>query len=113
MKASTALRAVKLLHTLAWAFFASCVVAIPLLTFHGRDRLARGAAAAVLVEVLILARSGWVCPLTPIAARYTADRRPNFDIYLPVALARYNKEVFGSIFVLDLCVLVGRGMGWW
>jgi hypothetical protein len=27
------------------------------------------------------------------------DRRPNFDIYLPEWLARYNKEVFGTLFV--------------
>jgi hypothetical protein len=28
------------------------------------------------------------CPLTGIAARYTDDRRDNFDIYLPPWLAR-------------------------
>lgn len=106
MKASTALRAVKLLHTLAWAFFASCVVAIPVLAWSGRSDLALWAAGAVAVEVLILAVSGWACPLTPIAARFTTDRRPNFDIYLPEWLARYNKEIFGSAYVLGLLYLL-------
>ena len=33
-----------------------------------------------------------------MAARYTEDRADNFDIYLPLWLARYNKEIFGSLF---------------
>lgn len=108
MKPSTALIAVKLLHTVAWAFFASCVVAIPVLAWLGRHHLALWAAGAVAVEVLILAVSGWACPLTPIAARYTEDRRPNFDIYLPEWLARYNKEIFGSGYVAGLLYLLAR-----
>jgi hypothetical protein len=43
--------------------------------------------AVVSVEVLILIANGWRCPLTAVAARYTDDKRDNFDIYLP-ALAR-------------------------
>jgi len=39
------------------------------------------------------------CPLTNIAARYTDDRRDNFDIYLPLWVARYNKHIFGTLFV--------------
>jgi hypothetical protein len=33
--------------------------------------------------------------LTNVAARYTNDRRDNFDIVLPLWLARYNKIIFG------------------
>jgi hypothetical protein len=53
----------------------------------------------VFLEVLILAFNEWRCPLTPVAARYTSDRRDNFDIFLPEWLARYNKEIFGSLYV--------------
>ena len=42
------------------------------------------------------------CPLTPLAARYTDDRRDNFDIYLPLVMARYNKEIFGTLYVAGL-----------
>jgi hypothetical protein len=35
-----------------------------------------------------------------VAARYTDDRQDNFDIYLPLWLARYNKQVFGALFVI-------------
>jgi hypothetical protein len=53
----------------------------------------------VFVEVIILLVGRMRCPLTPLAARFTDSRRPNFDIYLPEWLARYNKEVFGSLYV--------------
>ena len=42
------------------------------------------------------------CPLTDVAARYTSDRRDNFDIYLPLWLARYNKHVFGTLYVAGI-----------
>ena len=44
------------------------------------------------------------CPLTSIAARYTDDRRANFDIYLPEWLARHNKAVFGALYVAGILV---------
>jgi hypothetical protein len=56
----------------------------------------------VCLEVLILVFNSWRCPLTGVAARYTPDRRDNFDIYLPEWLARHNKGVFGTLFVLGL-----------
>ena len=104
---AAALLIVKLLHTIAWTFFASCVIVIPVLTWTRHDVWARWAAAAVFVEVVILAVSGWACPLTPIAARYTSDRRPNFDIFLPEWLARYNKAICSVILLVVLA-----GMAW-
>lgn len=112
MKPSSALRAVRLIHTIAWAVLAFCVVAIPFAAWDGRYRVATALSVVVLGEVGVLAMNGWRCPLTPIAARYTDDRRPNFDIYLPAWLARYNKEIFGSLYVAGLLVLLGRWAGW-
>jgi hypothetical protein len=37
-----------------------------------------------------------------VAARYTDDRRDNFDIYLPLWIARYNKQIFGPLFVAGI-----------
>lgn len=99
MDASRKLVLVKLLHTLAWAFFAGCIVALPVAALAGRLRLAAWLGGAVMVEVVILALNGMKCPLTAVAARYTDDRQDNFDIYLPLWLARYNKEIFGTLFV--------------
>ena len=112
MRPSAALRVVRLVHTIVWALLGACVVAILPLAWTGRYRLALGLSLVVLVEVGVLAMNQWRCPLTPIAARYTADRRPNFDIYLPQWLARYNKEIFGSLYAGGLLVLLSRWLGW-
>ena len=102
------LRTIKLVHTVAWAGFAGCIVAMPVLTLQGRFRLATLFALVVLGEVVVLAVNRWRCPLTPIAARYTENRRANFDIYLPEWLARYNKEIFGPLYVAPGSGVPGR-----
>lgn len=100
--AASKLRALKLLHTLVWAFFAGCILAIPVLGWAGRYAAAAVLSGIVLLEVLVLALNGWACPLTGVAERYTAERRDNFDIYLPAWLARHNKRIFGSLYVLGV-----------
>jgi len=90
--ARKALRRIKLLHTLVWAFFASCIVAIPVAAAAGAIPLALGLAAVVGIEVAVLLLNGFKCPLTGVAARYTPDRQDNFDIYLPLWLARPRPE---------------------
>lgn len=103
------LRLVKLLHTLIWMFFATCVVALPPVALAGRFDLALLLIGIVALEVVVLAVNAWRCPLTAVAARYTEDRRDNFDIYLPEWLARHNKVIFGTIFVMGLVVTT---VGW-
>lgn len=102
------LRAVKVIHTVIWAFFAACILAIPLLTALSRFALAALFAAIVAVEVAVLLVNRMTCPLTDVAARYTTDRRANFDIYLPEWLARSNKTLFGTLYVVALAYLVAR-----
>jgi hypothetical protein len=93
------LRVIKAVHTLAWALFAGCILAIPPVSWHGHHRAAAWLGAIVLAEVLVLALNKWRCPLTAVAARYTDDRRPNFDIYLPEWVAKYNKQIFGPLYL--------------
>jgi len=50
----------------------------------------------------------WRCPLTSVAARYTSDRRPNFDIYLPEWLAEHNKLIFGALYVAGVAFAFAR-----
>ncbi len=99
---------IKATHTVAWAFFVVAIVAISIAATIGRFDLASICAGVVLVEVVILALNHWHCPLTPIAARYTDDRRANFDIYLPEWLARLNKQIFGPLYVASLLYALAR-----
>jgi hypothetical protein len=41
-----------------------------------------------------------------VAARYSGDRRANFDIDLPEWLARHNQRIFGSLYVIGVAYLV-------
>jgi hypothetical protein len=102
------LRAVKIVHTAAWAFFAGCIVALPVAAWAGRFDLAWILIGLVTVEVLVLLANGFRCPLTAVAARFTDDRRDNFDIYLPLWLARYNKQIFGTLFVAGVVYTLVR-----
>jgi hypothetical protein len=103
-----ALRAIKLVHTVAWAFFASCVLAIPALAQRAEYRRAVVLIGVVFVEVLVLLFNGWQCPLTVVAARHTEDRRDNFDIYLPRWLARHNKLIFGGLYLAGILYALAR-----
>jgi len=96
------LRAIKVAHTIVWAMLVAVILAIPLLAWQQRDTAAAVLTAIMLGEVLVLVVNGWRCPLTDLAARYTDDRRANFDIYLPLWLAANNKRIFGSIFAAGL-----------
>ncbi|MDH3223814.1 MAG: hypothetical protein OEO23_08860 [Gemmatimonadota bacterium] len=91
-----------------WAFFVLCILAIPVFGWRGHLFGASILAGIVFVEVVILAFNEWRCPLTPIAARYTANRGDNFDIFLPEWLARYNKEIFGMLYFGGLIVVLYR-----
>jgi hypothetical protein len=105
---TASLRAVKVVHTIAWAVFAGCIVALPVFTWRGELGIAWVLIAIVGVEVLVLFFNRMRCPLTGIAERYTDDRQDNFDIYLPLWVARYNKEIFGSLFVAGVLYTVVR-----
>ena len=96
------LRRVKVLHTVVWAFFAACIVAIPVAAACGALRLALMLVAIVAIEVFVLLLNNLRCPLTEVAARYTSDRQDNFDIYLPLWLARHNKLIFGVLYLVGI-----------
>ncbi len=99
---------IKSLHSAVWLFFAGCIVLIPLAGAIGRFLWAGVLSGLVLLECVVLALNRGRCPLTDVAARYTDERAANFDIYLPEWLARYNKEIFGVIFVLGEVFVVWR-----
>ena len=77
----------------------------------GFSRCFRAAAlltAVVLTECVVLALNHFRCPSTGLAARYTSDRAPNFDIFLPLRLARHNQSVFGTLFFAGALSVLNR-----
>jgi hypothetical protein len=104
------LRAIRLVHTVVWVFFVVIILAIPVAAWLRRYGLFLVLSAIVLVEVVVLALNRLRCPLTAVAARYTDDRRDNFDIDLPLFIARYNKQIFGSLYLAGLLLGVVRAL---
>jgi hypothetical protein len=99
---------IKLVHTLVWFVFAGATIAIPILTLWGRLGWALWCSLSVWFEVFVLLLNRMRCPLTGIAESYTANRSDNFDIFLPVWLARNNKLIFGSLFAVSEGLLLIR-----
>jgi len=89
---------IKMLHTAAWLCFVACIVAVPIAAELRHFRAAAIFSGVVLAECLILAVNRCRCPLTNLAGAFTEERADNFDIYLPLWLARYNKTIFGALF---------------
>lgn len=102
------LKQIKALHTVIWAVMAASILALPWAAWSGRFRWAFGLTLLVVGECMVLAVNRGRCPLTDVAARYTHERAANFDIYLPVWLARHNKSIFGFLFIVGEIVLLWR-----
>jgi hypothetical protein len=100
--------AIKLLHTVVWALMAGCIIALPITASTRQFRWARILSVIIIFECLVLAANGGRCPLTDWASRFTADRAANFDIYLPEWLARNNKLIFGTLFVVSELTVIWR-----
>jgi hypothetical protein len=102
MLQSTKLRIIKITHTVVWAIFAGAILAIPIFAWLEEWVLTGILILIVLLECAVLVLNHMRCPLTDFAALYTEERADNFDIYLPLWLAKFNKTIFGSLFGLGL-----------
>lgn len=100
---------IKIIHTIVWAFFAGLIFYVLWCGITGHVGVFTWVAIGfVLLEALVLMLNKWVCPLTPIARKYTDDPRDNFDIFLPNWLARHNKTIFTTLYVLGIALVLYR-----
>ena len=107
----TALLTIKTVHTIVWSIFVAAIVGVPIAARFGSWGVVAVLVAVVSAECVVLAANRMRCPLTAIAERYTDDRRANFDIWLPEWLARHNKAIFGTMFVLGLIYTASQLVG--
>lgn len=98
-----ALTAIKVIHTVI--FFSVFAAVILTLSDGLRGRPTRRTAIAggvVLAESAAYVSNNQVCPLTPLAETFGADRGSVVDLFLPAAVARQIPLVAGSSAVLAL-----------
>ncbi len=109
MTARHKLIAIKLLHTAVWVFMNVVIFYVLYAVLTDRiDRWLWIGLSVIGLECLVLLIFKMACPLTLVARRYSSSQLPNFDIYLPLWLAKYNKVIYGIILVGILAGLFWR-----
>jgi len=102
-----ALIAIKIVHTTIWAAIVACIATVPIAALRHDFRLAAALSAVVWLECGVLAANRGKCPLTNLAEKCSNARQPNFDIYLPRWIARWNKVIFGLVFAIVEVLALG------
>ena len=100
---------IKFIHTLIWVFFVAVIFYIVFSGVTGRITLFTWVGIGLIIgEGLVLLLFKLKCPLTVLARKYSNSQKDNFDIFLPDWLARHNKLIFTSIFVIGLMTVLYR-----
>lgn len=98
---------IKSVHTIIWVIMTASNFLAFYFAFIGRfDAWFWIPCLLIVSEIFIILLNHWRCPITPIAEKYTEDRKSNFDIYLPEWLAKYNVKIFSGIIVVELLILL-------
>jgi hypothetical protein len=103
---------IKTVHTVVWLFFTTCILAVWAFALQQHYGRALVVSAIIGLEVAVLVVNRMKCPLTSLAEAYTSNREPNFDIFLPCWLARYNKQIFGTLYAAGLVLAMAGWRGW-
>ena len=99
----------KLLHTVIWLFFVGVIFYILYSGISNRINMYTWIAIGLIVgEGLTLVLFKMFCPITVLARKYSDSDKDNFDIFLPNWLARYNKIIFTSIYVVGVIIVFLR-----
>lgn len=94
---------VKLTHTLVWVFYNGILGYLLYAAITNKvDKWTWICWGFIVIEVLILAVFKNICPITLIARKFSNSRSDNFDIFLPLWLARNNKIIYSII----ICIII-------
>ncbi|MCB9312144.1 MAG: hypothetical protein H6568_05210 [Lewinellaceae bacterium] len=100
---------IKWVHTVIWAIFVALIFYVVYSGISGRITMWTWIGIGLVIgEGIVLAIFGMSCPLTVMARRYSDSERANFDIFLPEWLARYNKVIFTTLFLIGLGMVAWR-----
>ena len=109
MNQSEKLIVVKLVHTAIWLFFVAAIFYILYSGITNKITYFTWITIGLIVgEGAVLVLFKMFCPLTLIARKYSDSEKDNFDIYLPNWLARHNKVIFTSIYLVGVIIVIIR-----
>lgn len=100
---------IKTIHTIIWCFFNVVIFYLLYAVLVNKiDKWVWICISLIAMETLILIIFKRVCPITLIARNYSDSKNDNFDIYLPNWIARYNKEIYSTIVLFAIVILIVR-----
>jgi hypothetical protein len=100
---------VKIIHTLVWLFFNAVLFYMAYAVILNKiDKFVWIGIVLIVLEGIVLLIFNKMCPLTIFARRYSDSEKDNFDIYLPNWLAKYNKLIYTTLFILIIFGLIYR-----
>jgi hypothetical protein len=109
MNGNLKLTLIKILHTTIWLFYNVVIFYLLYAVIVNKiDRWMWSCIGLIVLEGIILIVFRSICPVTLIARKYSNSQKPNFDIYLPNWLAKYNKEIYTTIFLVAIAILIYR-----
>ncbi len=99
----------KVIHTIIWLLFNVVLFYMAYEVINNEiDRFIWFGIGFIVIEGIVLLIFKWQCPFTIIARKYSTSTKENFDIYLPNWLAKYNKPIYITIFVIIISGLIFR-----
>ncbi len=109
MQPASKLLFIKVVHTLIWIFFVGVIFYIVYSGVTDRVTVYTWIGIGLIIgEGLTLAIFRMFCPLTLVARKYSDSQKDNFDIFLPNWLAKHNKIIFTTIFIVGLILVLWR-----
>jgi hypothetical protein len=106
---NTKLIIIKIVHTFIWLFFNVVLFYMAYAVIVNKiDKYVWFGIALILGEGIVLFIFKKMCPLTIIARNYSGSAKDNFDIYLPEWLAKYNKQIYTTFFIIIVCGIIYR-----
>jgi len=98
---------VKILHTAIWIFFNIVLIYLYYAVITNQIGLLFWLGiGAFAVELIVLLIYKWNCPLTFVARNYSDSNLDNFDIYLPIWVARHNKTIYSILLGILLIIFI-------
>jgi len=103
------LRMIKIAHSVIWVFFNVVIFYMLYAALANKiDKWLWIGYGLIFLEGLVLLVFRLYCPLTVWARKYSDSTKENFDIYLPVWLAKYNKLIYTSIVGIITAIVIIR-----
>jgi hypothetical protein len=109
MNIKNRLIAIKIIHTVIWIFFNVVLGYMAYAVMINKiDKFVWIGVGLIVLEGIVLLIFNKRCPLTIVARKYSDSQKDNFDIYLPNWLAKWNKLIYTTLFVLIIGGLIYR-----